>query len=509
MVYLYFGFYVFRLNPRSMLNRIFLILCLSLSIWGFGLAHVLVAPDRAAALFWLKFCFFGLFFLHGIILHFMLILTGKEKILSKWWIYPVLYMPAVFFIYIANYSPLGGLTVDSFAMTGLGWVSLLPVDKLWFKVYVLYYISFLTAGLMMIWHWGKKTEHIKQKKQANIILFTAVIVMLLGSLTDILPAFLSLPVPQMAVVITSIWIYGIWHAITKYQLMVLSPEVAAEDILKNMTDIVLLVGKDQRIKTANQAMFSLGFREEEIIGQPVDTFINGNTAKRPLMKFLAEEGSVQSLEMNLISSDKGVYNVLLSGSILQDEAGEIIGAVCVFHNITQRKQAERELDFQKRSFEALFKNSTDAILYYDRNYRIVNGNLRFEILFGYTLAIIKGKELFELASFKDKQEETKNFIDSIFAGEQIIAETTTLNRKGEPLEVSVKGVPVVIDGEFVGGYSIYTDISERKRYEENLKYLSLHDGLTGLYNRHYFEEEMHPLKQQSKLPHQHSIDGCR
>lgn len=40
----------------------------------------------------------------------------------------------------------------------------------------------------------------------------------------------------------------------------------------------------------------------------------------------------------------------------------------------------------------------------------------------------------------------------------------------------------------------YMDITERKLAEEQLKYLSLHDPLTGLYNRAYFEEEMRRLE---------------
>ncbi|HHV70985.1 MAG TPA: diguanylate cyclase [Clostridia bacterium] len=39
-----------------------------------------------------------------------------------------------------------------------------------------------------------------------------------------------------------------------------------------------------------------------------------------------------------------------------------------------------------------------------------------------------------------------------------------------------------------------TDITERKQYEEKLKYLSLHDSLTGLFNRAYFELEMKRLE---------------
>jgi len=46
---------------------------------------------------------------------------------------------------------------------------------------------------------------------------------------------------------------------------------------------------------------------------------------------------------------------------------------------------------------------------------------------------------------------------------------------------------VVIEG-------IARDVTERKRMEEKLTYLSLRDALTGLYNRAYFEQEMHRLE---------------
>lgn len=44
------------------------------------------------------------------------------------------------------------------------------------------------------------------------------------------------------------------------------------------------------------------------------------------------------------------------------------------------------------------------------------------------------------------------------------------------------------------------DITERKKFEEQLKYVSMHDQLTGLYNRAYLENEMERLGNSREYP---------
>ena len=48
--------------------------------------------------------------------------------------------------------------------------------------------------------------------------------------------------------------------------------------------------------------------------------------------------------------------------------------------------------------------------------------------------------------------------------------------------------------------NIVRDITERKKSEEKIVYLSFHDSLTGLYNRAYFEEEIKRLDTKRQLP---------
>lgn len=50
-----------------------------------------------------------------------------------------------------------------------------------------------------------------------------------------------------------------------------------------------------------------------------------------------------------------------------------------------------------------------------------------------------------------------------------------------------------ISGRFEGTVIILDDLTEQKQIENQLRYMSFHDALTGLYNRAYFEEELQRL----------------
>jgi len=177
-----------------------------------------------------------------------------------------------------------------------------------------------------------------------------------------------------------------------------------------------------------------------------------------------------------------------------------IGHMWQYRDISIRKKSEDNIIYQNKLLEALFKNSTDAILYFDQHNKIIDINKNFKDLFGHNLGEIKGRDVDDVLEAGKENSANREYTREVLSGQKIVDEGVRYTKCGQPVEVLIKGIPVHINGQFAGGFAIYTDITDRKRYESELQYLSLHDQLTGLYNRTYFEDELQRLENSREHP---------
>jgi diguanylate cyclase (GGDEF)-like protein/PAS domain S-box-containing protein len=375
IIYIYFGIYVLILDSKSVLNRVFFIACIFLGLWAFTYTFMVSAPDVDTALMWRRFSVLGWCSVYGILLHFFLVLTGKDSILKKWWSYPLLYLPPALLIY--GYLVAPGMTVNNLVMTQFGWTYLSPYSEgiNHSHLFDIYYSIYMGTGVVLTWKWGKKSLHTREKKQAKLIITTIVIALLLGSITDtIMPNLGVAHFPQIAIIIILIPIFGIWYSIKKYRLMYLTPENAAKDILKTMKDGLLLVGIDGKIRLANdEALALLGYDAGELIDKPVQViFPEGREAFQPVFKELNNDRAVQHVEEILLTKTKKRIPTLFSTSFIHDDWGEAMGLVCTFQDIAVQKQTEEELLKAKDQLEKRVDERTRELL-------IINESLKAEI----------------------------------------------------------------------------------------------------------------------------------
>ncbi len=131
--------------------------------------------------------------------------------------------------------------------------------------------------------------------------------------------------------------------------------------------------------------------------------------------------------------------------------------------------SEQTNEFLKAAMEALFKNSTDAIVFFDQNHHIVSVNERFIEVFGYDLAELSGKSVDDVMNTGKGGSANPQYTSAVMEGQKVAGEGVRYSKKGEPIEVYIQGLPIVIDGKLRGGYGTYTDLRHVKQAEQLLK----------------------------------------
>ncbi|TFB09014.1 diguanylate cyclase [Candidatus Atribacteria bacterium MT.SAG.1] len=149
------------------------------------------------------------------------------------------------------------------------------------------------------------------------------------------------------------------------------------------------------------------------------------------------------------------------------------------------KKVEATLYKSQQEFDSLFRSSPEALAYLDKKGTILDANLRFCELFGYSLAEINGRNTDDgMIHPLNKIEEGNKLSINAFKG-YLNYETIRKKKDGTLFPVSISATPLIIDGQPKGAIGIYIDITERKQLEEKLKKLANFDSLTGSCSRRY------------------------
>ncbi len=216
VIYLFFGIYIINSNPKSRLNKSFLAVSFSLSVWAFAFSMASSAPDAASALFWRRLAAAGWTTIYGLLLHFILLLTGKKCELRLCLLF---YIPAAINLYVFGLSPSLAPAQYNLVLTDFGWVNV-AVNNGWDFFFYVYYLSCLLAALALLLQWRHNARSENTKKQARLIFLAVAIPAVLASVTDVLlSAALKHPVPQVAPLFTLIPIAAIYYSIKYYELM--------------------------------------------------------------------------------------------------------------------------------------------------------------------------------------------------------------------------------------------------------------------------------------------------
>ena len=358
-IYLYMFWFVLYKNPKALLNRVCAMLIFCFVIWTFGaifISEVIYSKNTARlamnlySIGWCSFAAFSVWF--------DLVFAKKEKILKKKITYVWLFLPAILF----TYKQWTGFLIVDFISQPYGW-SYTWSKSIWHLLFYAYYSLYMLYAVYLVFDFGRKTKRLREKKQAKIMVTTSLIALNLGSLSNVLLQELNIHrVPALADVLSLIWLGGIVYAITRYGLMTISPETAAENILATMDDSLILIDPDSRIITVNQATLDLlGYKKQELIGSSVTTILSdGDYAER--LKELMQKGTIRDYNTFYRTSSKEKIPISLFMSLLKDKAGELAGIVCIARDMREIRrllQKEKELAVTAAAVEVERRRATE------------------------------------------------------------------------------------------------------------------------------------------------------
>lgn len=178
------------------LNKLLTAMCLALLLWCLSLAIRACASNQWVALAGSCLASLGRAPLVGLLVHYILILTGRPIPAGRKWIYLLIYLPGATAFWGLSVLPLFGQYTPVLSFTPLGWVNSSWNAWAWF--YCVYYTVFLLAALVLLWQWAQNSVSMRKKKQARRLSFSILAMALPGALTDVLPGLLQIRFPGMA-----------------------------------------------------------------------------------------------------------------------------------------------------------------------------------------------------------------------------------------------------------------------------------------------------------------------
>ncbi len=332
LIYINLVVFVLSKNPRSPVNIVSSLFILCFAVWNFGDALLHFSQDRSIAMFWENMGSFGWIGFAGFFLWQTAVLTGRKKLLKSFLFYLAVFaVPAVLI-----YAQWTGRLINDLVRQPYGW-GVVWSESFWTVSYYIYYVTYIIVSFLLLLNYRRKTGHRYRQKQAAVIILTASVVAIAGTVTNVaLPQLGNYDLPPVAPLLSLIWAGGLTLAVTKYGLMSINPATAASDIIATMADALLLLNPEGNIAEVNTAAETLlGYRRVELLGRPVEMILSSGSSlfKGPEFEKLFEKSSVKDVSLRCRRKTGEDIPVSFSVTVMRDREDSLVGLVCVFYDL--------------------------------------------------------------------------------------------------------------------------------------------------------------------------------
>ncbi len=316
---------------------------------------------------------------------------------------------------------------------------------------------------------------------------------------------------------------GVWNALERREKSK-ELEQASVEIKENKEHLQLLLNSTAEgiygIDTKGECTFindsalkMLGYKYNEVVGKNMHDLIHyrdkaGSSITVSECKIVSalKKGKGTHVEDEVFWKKDGSYFSTEYYSYPQEKDGQIVGAVVTFIDNTERKRMQDQIYSEKEQFRTTLLSVGDGVIATDSRGRVKMLNPIAEELTGWKLEEAIGKPFENVFNIINEytREKCENPVERVLQDLEIIElanHTVLISKDGEEIPIEDSAAPIKNrEGKVTGVVVVFRDFSEKKEKIDRIEYLSLHDHLTGLYNRRYMEDSIDRLDTLRNLP---------
>ena len=244
-------------------------------------------------------------------------------------------------------------------------------------------------------------------------------------------------------------------------------------VLESCAQAIVGVGDDLRIALVNTtAEHVFGYTRAELLDQPLELVLS-KRLRHQIARFLAAPNQRPArAEGDMLGrrKDGSEFPVEITLNTVPTRRGTL--AVSFITDVTERKRAEEQLRYQYGITNAITENAAEALFLLDGEGRLTFANPAAEKMFGWAQGELQGKFVHNIIHYQHP--DGRPFPLSECPVQQVLAtgkavqgyEDVYYRKGGVSLHTACSIAPILRDGKVVGAVNVISDITARKRAEE-------------------------------------------
>jgi PAS domain S-box-containing protein len=245
-----------------------------------------------------------------------------------------------------------------------------------------------------------------------------------------------------------------------------------EKIAEMGDDGIIVFDENYRIEFANTVASELtGHPKEGLVGADFRRLLSERDIGY-LNQMRSEVGADESkrvcTEMEILTESGLMRDAEVCITIARTEKGPV-QTYAYLRDITERKRMEREIREATKRFEKITEMGEDGIIVFDEDSRIEFANQKSTEIIGLPRDQIVGREFFSLIGKRDEEFLEEMVMRGEGLGQKVCTEMSLRTSQDQVIETEVCLAPTRSDDGRMRMYAYIRDITERKKFEKELK----------------------------------------